>query len=91
MYLQNLDYQNVNLEIQKPTNQISQVFIDQNEQMQTAGYNISTVTIPNEVLKLNLNIKKKNELDEEAGFTTQWLCSVKNENDRSLFKTIQKF
>ncbi|XP_076184039.1 uncharacterized protein LOC143155320 isoform X2 [Ptiloglossa arizonensis] len=81
MYLQNLDYENVNIEIQKPTNQISEVFIDHNEQIQTANYSISTVTIPSELLGLNLNIKKEDELDQETIYTTEWLCNIDNESD----------
>ncbi|XP_015434589.1 PREDICTED: histone-lysine N-methyltransferase, H3 lysine-79 specific-like [Dufourea novaeangliae] len=82
-YLQNLDYENVNIEIQKPTNEISEVFIDQNEQIQTANYSISTVTIASELLGLNLNIKKEDEIDHETVYTTGWLCSVDNESDQS--------
>ena len=81
MYLQNLDYENINIEIQKPTNEISEVFIDQNEQIETANYSISTVTIPGELLGLNLNIKKEDELDQETVYTTEWLCNVDNESD----------
>ena len=81
MYLQNLDYENINIEIRKPTNEISEVFIDQNEQIETANYSISTVTIPGELLGLNLNIKKEDELDQEAVYTTEWLCNVDNESD----------
>ncbi|XP_031825458.1 uncharacterized protein LOC116423882 isoform X2 [Nomia melanderi] len=82
-YLQNLNYENVNIEIQKPTNEISEVFIDQNEQIQTTNYSISTITIASELLGLNLNIKKEDEVDNETVYTTGWLCSVNNENDRS--------
>ncbi|XP_033322462.1 uncharacterized protein LOC117218286 [Megalopta genalis] len=82
-YLQNLDYENVNIEIQKPTNEIAEVFIDQNEQIQTANYSISTITIASELLGLNLNIKKEDEIDHETVYTTGWLCNVGNENDRS--------
>ncbi|XP_076646079.1 uncharacterized protein LOC143355272 isoform X1 [Halictus rubicundus] len=82
-YLQNLDYENVNIEIQKPTNEIAEVFIDQNEQIQTANYSISTITIASELLGLNLNIKKEDEIDHETVYTTGWLCNVENENDHS--------
>ena len=81
MYLQNLDYENINIEIRKPTNEISEVFIDQNEQLETANYSISTVTIPGELLGLNLNIKKEDELDQEAVYATEWLCNVDNDSD----------
>ncbi|XP_076249095.1 uncharacterized protein LOC143188627 [Calliopsis andreniformis] len=81
VYLQNLDYESVNIEIQKPTNHISEVFIEQNVQVQTCNYNISTVTIPSELLGLNIRIKKEDELNEEAVFSTQWLCNVNNENN----------
>ncbi|KAK9299177.1 hypothetical protein QLX08_007690 [Tetragonisca angustula] len=84
VYLQNLDYENINIEIQKPTSQIAEVFIDQNEQLQTTNYNVSTVTIPSELLGLNLNIKKENELDQETVYTTEWLCNVNNETDLRL-------
>lgn len=84
VYLQNLDYENINIEIQKPTNQIAEVFINQNEQIQTTNYNVSTVTIPSELLGLNLNIKKENELDQETVYTTEWLCNVNNETDLRL-------
>ncbi|XP_078037039.1 uncharacterized protein LOC144470087 isoform X2 [Augochlora pura] len=82
-YLQNLDYENVNIDIQKPANEIAEVFIDQNEQIQTANYSISTITIASELLGLNLNIKKEDEIDHETVYTTGWLCNVGNENDRS--------
>ncbi|XP_053978441.1 histone-lysine N-methyltransferase, H3 lysine-79 specific-like isoform X1 [Hylaeus volcanicus] len=81
MYLQNLDYENVNIEIQKPTSQISEIFIDHNEQIQSANYSISAVTIPSELLGLNLNIKKEDELDQETVYTTEWLCNVDNESN----------
>ncbi|XP_017753533.1 PREDICTED: trichohyalin-like [Eufriesea mexicana] len=84
VYLQNLDYENINIEIQKPTNQIAEVFINQNEQLQTTNYNVSTVTIPGELLGLNLNIKKEIELDQETVYTTEWLCNVNNETDLRL-------
>ncbi|XP_043792274.1 trichohyalin-like isoform X1 [Apis laboriosa] len=81
VYLQNLDYENINIEIQKPTNQIGDIFIDQNEQIQTSNYNISTVTISSDLLGLNLNIKKENELDQDTVYNTEWLCNVNNETD----------
>ncbi|KOC59057.1 hypothetical protein WH47_12650 [Habropoda laboriosa] len=84
MYLQNLDYENINIEIQKPTNQVAEVFIHQNEQILTTNYSVSTVTIPSELLGLNLNIKKENELDQETVYTTEWLCNVNNETDLQL-------
>ncbi|XP_034187073.1 uncharacterized protein LOC117607463 isoform X1 [Osmia lignaria lignaria] len=84
VYLQNLDYENINIEIQKPTDQIAEVFIDQNEQPQTTNYSVSTVTIPSELLGLNLNIKKENELDQETVYATEWLCSVSAESDLRL-------
>lgn len=84
VYLQNLDYENINIEIQKPTNQIAEVFINQNEQLQTTNYNVSTVTIPGELLGLNLNIKKESELDQETVYTTEWLCNVNNDTDLRL-------
>ncbi|XP_043263040.1 histone-lysine N-methyltransferase, H3 lysine-79 specific-like isoform X1 [Colletes gigas] len=92
MYLQNLDYENVNIEIQKPTSQISEVFIDHNEQIQTANYSISTVTIPSELLGLNLNIKKEDVIDQETIYTTKWLCNVDNESDlpTNVSKNIKK-
>lgn len=84
VYLQNLDYENINIEIQKSTNQIAEVFIEPNEQLQTTNYSVSTVTIPSELLGLNLNIKKENELDQETVYATEWLCSVNAENDLQL-------
>ncbi|XP_076762938.1 uncharacterized protein LOC143430510 isoform X1 [Xylocopa sonorina] len=84
VYLQDLDYENINIEIQKPTNRIAKVFIDQNEEAQTTNYSVSTVTIPSELLRLNLNIKKENELEQEAVYTTEWLCDVDNETDLRL-------
>ncbi|XP_017881827.1 trichohyalin-like isoform X2 [Ceratina calcarata] len=75
VYLQNLDYENINIEIQKPTNRITEVFIDQNE---PNNYSVSTVTVPSELLRLNLNIKKENELDQGTVYATEWLCNVEN-------------
>lgn len=84
VYLQNLDYENINIEIQKPTDQIDEVFINQNEQIRTSNYSVSTVTIPTELLELNLNIKKENELDQETVYTTEWLCDTDNKTDLHL-------
>ncbi|XP_077272680.1 uncharacterized protein LOC143903129 isoform X1 [Temnothorax americanus] len=77
IYLDSLNSNSINIEFQKQSN-ATEVFIRNNEQI-TTNYNISTVTISNELLDgLNINIKKED--DEDHGtYTAEWLCDSNND------------
>lgn len=73
-----LDSDSINIEFQKQPN-ATEVFIRDDEQIQTTNYNISTVTISNELLDgLNINIKKEDE-DHGTLYTAEWLCDGNND------------
>ncbi|XP_014476540.1 PREDICTED: histone-lysine N-methyltransferase, H3 lysine-79 specific-like [Dinoponera quadriceps] len=78
IYLDTLDSDSINIEFQKHPS-TTEVFIRNDEHIQASNYNISTVTIPNELLDgLNLNIKK----EEGTLYTAEWLCD--SDNDASV-------
>ncbi|XP_025992600.1 inner centromere protein isoform X1 [Solenopsis invicta] len=80
IYLDTLDSDSINIEFQKQPN-TTEVFIRNDEQIQTTNYNISTVTISNELLDgLNINIKKEDD-DGDHGtlYTAEWLCDGSND------------
>lgn len=79
IYLDTLDSDSIDIEFQKPT----EVFIRNDEQIQTSNYNISTVTIPNELLDgLNLNIKREESIGHGTLYTAEWLSD--SDNDASI-------
>ncbi|KAL6268731.1 stress response protein NST1-like isoform X2 [Pogonomyrmex barbatus] len=79
IYLDTLDSDSINIEFQKQSN-TTEVFIRNDEQIQTTNYNISTVTIPNEFLDgLNINIKKEDDEDHGTLYTAEWLCDGNND------------
>lgn len=74
IYLDTLDSDSINIEFQKQPN-TAEVFIRNDEQIQTSNYNISTVTISNELLDgLNLNIKREESTGHGTLYTAEWLC-----------------
>ncbi|XP_070521625.1 uncharacterized protein C05D11.13 isoform X2 [Cardiocondyla obscurior] len=80
IYIDTLDSDSINIEFQKHSN-ATEVFIRNDEQIQTANYNISTVTISNELLDgLNINIKKEDE-DHGTLYTAEWLCDGNNDSN----------
>jgi len=88
IYLDTLDSDSINIEFQKQPN-ATEVFIRNDEQIQTTNYNISTVTISNELLNgLNINIKKEDE-DHSTLYTAEWLCNSSN-NDTNIRLRILK-
>lgn len=88
IYLDTLNSDPINVEFQKQSN-ATEIFIRNNEQIQTTNYNISTVTIPNEFLDgLNLNIKKEDGVSHGTLYTTEWLCE--NDNNASIQLRILK-
>jgi len=79
IYLDTLDSDSINIEFQKQPN-ATEVFIRNDEQIQTTNYNISTVTISNELLDgLNINIKKEDDEDHGTLYTAEWLCDDNND------------
>lgn len=79
IYLDTLDSDSINIEFQKQPN-ATEVFIRNDEQIQTTNYNISTVTISNELLDgLNINIKKEDDEDHSTLYTAEWLCDGNND------------
>lgn len=81
IYLDTLDSDSINIEFQKQSN-ATEVFIRNDEQLQTTNYNISTVTISNELLDgLNINIKKEDDEDHGALYTAEWLCDGNNDTN----------
>ncbi|TGZ53774.1 Uncharacterized protein DBV15_12931 [Temnothorax longispinosus] len=78
IYLDSLNSNSINIEFQKQSN-ATEVFIRSNEQI-TTNYNISTVTISNELLDgLNINIKKEDDEDHGTLYTAEWLCDGNND------------
>lgn len=84
IYLDTLDSDSLNIEFQKqPSAAEGSLFIRNDEQIQTSNYNISTVTIPNELLDgLNLNIKREDAASHGTLYTAEWLCD--SDNDTSV-------
>lgn len=79
LYLDTLDSDSINIEFQKQAN-ATEVFIRNDEQIQTTNYNISTVTISNDLLDgLNINIKKEDDEDHGTLYTAEWLCDGNND------------
>ncbi|XP_011691596.1 PREDICTED: trichohyalin-like isoform X2 [Wasmannia auropunctata] len=79
IYLDTLDSDSINIEFQKQPS-ATEVFIRGDEQIQTTNYNISTVTISNELLDgLNINIKKEDDDDHGTLYTAEWLCDGNND------------
>ncbi|KYQ51672.1 hypothetical protein ALC60_09210 [Trachymyrmex zeteki] len=79
IYLDTLDSDSINIEFQKQSN-TTEVFIRNDEHMQTTNYNISTVTIPNEFLdEFNIHIKKEDDEDHSTLYTAEWLCDGTND------------
>lgn len=84
IYLDTLDSDSINIEFQKQTN-TTEVFIRNDDQIQSTNYNISTVTIPNEFLDgLNINIKKEDDEGSSTLYTAEWLCDSNNDTSIQL-------
>lgn len=80
IYLDTLDSDSIGIEFQKPIT--TEVFIRNDEHIQTSNY-ISTVTIPNELLDgLNLNIKREEGTGHGTLYTAEWLSD--SDNDASI-------
>ncbi|XP_012526678.1 uncharacterized protein C05D11.13 isoform X2 [Monomorium pharaonis] len=79
IYLDTLDSDSINIEFQKQSHATEVYIRNTDEQIQTTNYNISTVTISNELLDgLNINIKKEDD-DHGTLYTAEWLCDGNND------------
>lgn len=83
IYLDTLNSDSINIEFQKQPS--TEVFIRNDDQIQSTNYNISTVTIPNEFLdELNINIKKEDDEGSGTLYTAEWLCDSNNDTSIQL-------